>query len=494
MRIRTNLSLIVLLVAAASFAGPSTTVAFTTFFVNRTSDESDLNLANSACDTSVASGSQCTLRAAIEQSNDTPGPDTILFRIKSTSTTKVIAPSTPLPPLTDAVSINGYSQPGASANSLAVGNDAVLKIVLDGVNAGQDSVGIEIKGTNSVIRGLVIMRFDGAGISVSTGSRNLIRGNFIGTNAAGSLAQPNFHGVVLDGFGNTLGGTDPGHRNLISGNVAHGVVICCVESSDNDVLGNYIGTRRNGNALLGNGADGVQIVSAFANKVGGTATGAGNVIAGNGQDGIDIRGTNADGNAANVIVGNLIRSNDQHGVRIEFGPQTVGPGNVIVQNGDDGVRVSASASNARITANQIFANGNLGINLSGGRQNTFGVTANDTDDPDAGANGLQNFPVLRSALRSNATGVTNVVGTLNATPSTQFTVELFLAAADGSDHGEARAMIASQDVTTNSSGDIGFEFQSTALVAGHVLTATATSIAAGNTSELSRNRTVVAGP
>ena len=54
----------------------------------------------------------------------------------------------------------------------------------------------------------------------------------------------NFHGVVLDGFNNTLGGTNPGYRNLISGNVAHGVLICCVESSDNDVLGNYIGTRR----------------------------------------------------------------------------------------------------------------------------------------------------------------------------------------------------------------------------------------------------------
>ena len=493
MRLRTSIAA-ALLVVCASLAPAAPARGFSTFVVNRTTDVSDINLANAACDTSVAPGNQCTLRAAIEEANDTPGQDSILFLIKSSSTTKVIAPSSPLPPITDAVSINGYSQPGASANSLAVGNDAVLKVVLDGVNAGQDSVGIEIKGNNSVVRGLVIMRFDGAGISVSTGSRNLIRGNFIGTNSAGTLARPNFHGVVLDGFDNTLGGTNPAYRNLISGNVAHGVVICCIESSGNDVVGNYIGTRRNGSELLGNGSDGVQIFNAFANSVGGAASGAGNVISGNGQDGVDIRGANPDGNDANVIQHNVIRGNDQQGVRIEFGPQTVGPGNVIVANGEDGVRVSSTASGARITSNQILANGALGINLSGGKQNSLRVTANDTDDPDAGANGLQNFPVLSAAQRSNATGVTSVIGTLNATPSTQFTIQLFLAAADGSRHGEAQALIASQDVTTNSSGDVGFVFQSTALVAGHVLTATATAVTAGDTSEFSLNRTVVAVP
>jgi hypothetical protein len=121
------------------------------------------------------------------------------------------------------------------------------------------------------------------------------------------------------------------------------------------------------------------------------------------------------------------------------------------------------------------------------------VRANDTDDPD-GANDLQNFPVLTSAVRNNSNGVTTVVGTLNSNPSTEFRVELFVAVADPSNHGEGQFLIGSQTVTTSATGDIGFSFQTNALAPGQVLTATATSTTAGNSSEFSANRSVVGGP
>ena len=49
---------------------------------------------------------------------------------------QTISPLTALPTITDPVIIDGYTQPGASANTLAVGDNAVLLIELNGANAG----------------------------------------------------------------------------------------------------------------------------------------------------------------------------------------------------------------------------------------------------------------------------------------------------------------------------------------------------------------------
>ena len=89
--------------------------------------------------------------------------------------------------------------------------------------------------------------------------------------------------------------------------------------------------------------------------------------------------------------------------------------------------------------------------------------------------------------------MTTVTGSLNSNPSTQFTIELFLAAADGSGHGEAVAILGTQNITTDAGGDKAFTFL-TALPAGQTLSATATSTTAGNTSEFSLNVIIVAAP
>src|SRR6187549_2408333 len=111
-RRRRLISVVGLALIGAALIAPAATHATTTFTVNRIGDQADLNLANAVCDVSSNSGNQCTLRAAIQEANDTPGFDTINFNI--TSTSKTITPASPLPPIVGTVTINGYSQANAA--------------------------------------------------------------------------------------------------------------------------------------------------------------------------------------------------------------------------------------------------------------------------------------------------------------------------------------------------------------------------------------------
>jgi CSLREA domain-containing protein len=167
--------------------------ADTTFTVNTTGDENDLDFpggtydstSDGLCDVDAATGEQCTLRAAIQEANVTQGPDTINFNIPGTGV-KTIRPDSELPSITEQVTIDGYTQPGSQLNSLASGDDAVLKVELDGTNAGVVG-GLDLldSTSNSMIRGLVINDFYKEGIHLlSTGTR--IEGNFIGTNPSGT--------------------------------------------------------------------------------------------------------------------------------------------------------------------------------------------------------------------------------------------------------------------------------------------------------------------
>ena len=294
------------------------------------------------------------------------------------------------------------------------------------------------------------------GNGLRVGSGVTVQGNFIGTDVTGTAALGNGEsGVSVLGFDNLIGGSVTGARNVISANAEHGVTFDFPEGAhDNVVQGNLIGTKADGTGDLGNAVQGIELLSGD-NVIGGPGA-AGNVISGNEGNGIRIASGFASGNQ---VTGNAIRANGLAGVRVEFGPNSV-VGNVIFGNDAQGVRISPTAPGVPILSNQIFGKGALGIDLIGGSQNAAGVTANDTDDPDTGANHLQNFPVLSSALRNGGTGATLVTGSLNSVPSTEFTIQLFLVSADASNHGEALVFVAQQNVTTNSGGDIGFAFSS----------------------------------
>src|SRR5207245_2002030 len=84
---------------------------------------------------------------------------------------------------------------------------------------------------------------------------NLIKGNFIGTNAAGTAALANFgNGITISNSAdNTIGGNVSGAGNVISGNNQVGVEITGIGTNNNWVAGNFIGTNAPGTVALGNG-------------------------------------------------------------------------------------------------------------------------------------------------------------------------------------------------------------------------------------------------
>ncbi len=138
-----------------------------TFGVNSTKDREDERPGNGRCSTGVRiqhkDGGielECTLRAAIQEANATTQADTINFGIlrrrgTTCATSKIctISPATPLPQVTEPATINGYSQPGSSPNTATTGTNAVLKIVLDGSNAGSSAVGLYSRGRTPPCKG-----------------------------------------------------------------------------------------------------------------------------------------------------------------------------------------------------------------------------------------------------------------------------------------------------------------------------------------------------
>jgi len=283
----------VTLPAFAAKAGPepvpSMAMAGLTFTVNSTADPG-----SGTCD-----ATECTLREAITAANAAAGSDTIDFNIPGVGP-QTITPLTPLPAITSPVVIDGYTQPGASVNTLANDDNAVLMIELNGSLSSALST-IRITAGSSTIRGLVINRTSRA-IQMDTNSGNIIEGNFIGTNVDGNsiTGLGNDYGVVIltTSTNNLIGGTTPAARNLISGN-NFGIGLQAEIGST--VQGNFIGTDRAGASDLGNSI-GVSITASNHNTIGGTAAGARNVISGN-SSGISV------GAANTVIQGNYIGVN-----------------------------------------------------------------------------------------------------------------------------------------------------------------------------------------
>ena len=93
-----------------------------------------------------------SLRQAILDANANLGTDVVTFNIAA-SGVQSIRPGSALPAITDPVIIDGYTQPGASPNTLVSGGNAVLKIELDGILAG-DAFGLHITAGHSKVRGL----------------------------------------------------------------------------------------------------------------------------------------------------------------------------------------------------------------------------------------------------------------------------------------------------------------------------------------------------
>ena len=187
-------------------------------------------------------GGPGSLRQAIIEANAAAGMNTITFNLPAI-VPQAINPMSPLPVITDAVFIDGASQPGYSGTPF---------IILDGSDAGPGD-GLAITSGNSRVRGLSIVGFSGSAIALNFLTGSIIQGNYLGLLPDGITAFANDDGVsMVDASSNTVGGTTPPERNVISGNSGSGVKILGDLSDGNRVYGNYIGTDASGMAAIPN--------------------------------------------------------------------------------------------------------------------------------------------------------------------------------------------------------------------------------------------------
>lgn len=311
-RVALCLSLVLQLIPALSPSAQAATVT-----VTGTGDTVAVDAAVTLREAITSMNGGANVNADVVATGTYGAADTIAFSIAGAGPHTLSVGALPLPTLTVPVLIDGYTEPGSSANTLAVGNDAVLNIVLQGTTPGVHGLTLFQGASGSIIRGLVISgHFFGIQLQASNVT---IAGNFIGTNSSGTAAAPNSVGInVTNGNlgNNTLGGTTPADRNLISGNSGSAIIINSQLS--NTVQGNYIGVNAAGTAALANGGAGIVLGTLGPTTVGGPSiggvtaqagTGAGNVVSGNGFNGIHIQVSNGTVVGAGAIVGNLIGLN-----------------------------------------------------------------------------------------------------------------------------------------------------------------------------------------
>lgn len=368
-----------------------------------------------------------SLRWAIICANTNAGADRIEFNIPG-SGPFLIQPATPLPPLTGPTVVDATTQPGyagaprvqidgANASGcglqLDAGSSAVRGLSLThwpnaairicgprgGNTVAANYIGLSPAGANGGIAtgaGIMIYRsadnviggFSAADRNIISGSnlagifltdpasaRNRIVGNYIGLSANGSNALgATDSGVYIFGAtATTIGGSETGAANVISGNQQCGVTIAnrsgiagqAINTAvGNLVAGNFIGTDPAGARAIGNSSYGVLIDGASSNIIGGAASGSRNILSGNKNIGVGILQATSVGNQ---ILGNYIGlaedgstllSNGLNGVYSE-GPGTViggsadGAGNAISGNGSSGVRLANTATNSLVQGNLI---------------------------------------------------------------------------------------------------------------------------------------------
>ena len=367
---------------------------------------------------------ECTLRDALITANLMPDPDVIAFNIPAPQCVGgtgacAITPTSPLPAIVGPLLIDGYSQPGAIPNTHApgagLGSSSELKIELDGqlVSVAPGLV-INAPGATVLVAGLSIHGFATGIVTQGPGDANYqIMGNYLGLRADGLQLNGQGVGVSIQGGNTRIGDGTAFGMNVISGNSQQGISIQSIPAlASLLVQGNLIGTTPNGlAAALANGMQGIgaSTPAAIAGIViGGNLPDQRNVISGNGEDGIRFHCTAVTGNcfdgariSGNFIgpaadgsplgnQGNGIHLSAMDGGLVHIGDISAGEGNRIAFNSGNGILAAfGGVGRASFLRNEIYLNGQLGIDLGGDAR-----TANDVGDADTGANGLLNFPTF----------------------------------------------------------------------------------------------------
>ncbi|HVF71310.1 MAG TPA: hypothetical protein VM940_06850 [Chthoniobacterales bacterium] len=324
-----------------------------------------------------------SLAQAINDANALPGPDRIVFNIPGSGVRVIDVSNNYLPKITDPLTIDGYTQPGSSPNTLPVGSNAVVLVRIDG--AFRDAhyatvpppVGIWIDAPDCTVRGLMITRFlrftlgiHCCSYSISYGikatDRSVIEGNFIGTDGSESIDLGNGgDGIYVAGADYRIGGTTPAARNMIGGNT-RGVAAAGIHvgsSQGGVIIGNQIGRYSPSPAIGGPGTEGapnftgIVLEGTFVDTViGGGQPEARNVISGNTVGISTVYELSGSKTANGIIVqGNLIGAEPPGIGGNEIGIRLFGSNNLIGGT-TPGAR---NLIKSNYVAIGVFGNGNL---------------------------------------------------------------------------------------------------------------------------------------
>lgn len=273
--------------------------------------------------------------------------------------------------------------------------------------ANENQVGTNGDGLSDSFERNIISGNSDCGISVR-GNENVVSGNYIGLNKAGTAAIPNlnFGLCIVDGHFNIIGKSsarDNGwvEANIISGNQMGGIRLedGPNETVANNILGNKIGTTPDGIGALPNSGPGILLENVDDNRIG----------------------------FPSEYLGNLITNHPQAGIRFTS---------------------TLNSAGNQFIGNSIYGN-SMGIDLG-----QLGVTYNDTADGDNGPNGLLNFPILGGA---ESTGDTiSIAVSYNSKPSRTYGLDFYWTrTCSASGFGEGEVYLGYAPVTTDSSGNVG---------------------------------------
>jgi hypothetical protein len=447
----------------------------------------------------------CSLSGAILRANADSLEDLITFNIPTSDPGYMPAaagvqdfwrivpsgPSPSLPEITAPLTIDGYTQPGAIANTNTPdqgGLNGILKIEIDASIGSFTGAPLQVS-ARLTIRGLVINNTPtnnprDAIQLVSTADGSILEGNYLGTDITGRMARGMKDGLSLNSgcCGDPLadirvGGLLPAQRNLIAGNLDHGISAF----SSPLIQGNLIGTDRtglrplsNGNGSLAGGGMGIlvttgcNIPSVIDPIIGGVNPNARNIIAANTGGGITISvlGGGCPNVGSATILGNYIGvgvdgqtplGNGNHAIDVGVIPSTtnpleIGDGSAAGANlightsvgGSSGAGINLRRRATQIRNNRYVANSGLSRKLPVSNSTR---TANDLGDADgqiAPGLGLQNFPDISAfSIAGNSLSLTYRVETNAANASFPLRVEFYKAIGD-----EGEVLLGTDSYTT----------------------------------------------
>lgn len=392
-----------------------------TYVVDSASDSVDASIGDGNC---LTSGGVCTLRAAMQEANTRVVPVAINFNIPGGGV-KTIAPATRLPILTNVtapITIDGFTQAGASANTDPLESNAVYTIEITGTGPGGID-GFFLAGANVTLRGLNIHSFGRTLWMLGAAStNNSVVGSLLGLLPDGSsdplvVLAIGKSCVVIQGGAhhNTIGQPGDANRNVISGCPHQNIATYDNGTDYNVIQNNIVGLDPTGTKRRGAKSHGIDLNTWTSHTlVGGTGAGERNVLSGNLGNGIEI--SHGIGTMFNEIVGNFVGTtldgnsvvaatmNNAVGVRLEgnpFCPTTCDPdisyqsviGNVIANSGGGGIYIDKGTHHSTIQDNKIgvTANGGdggndiFGIRIEAGVYNTL-IQGNEIANND---NGIQ---------------------------------------------------------------------------------------------------------